>query len=136
MCDRKLRGVEPQRALDLRLGFVAGEIDAAELDVEISLRATQILGNEDDVGLPTAKSPLDIDAHLPRYEADLAFVDEHALRAGLASSKKHHPKRGNERAKPHYLCPLLKETPRASEVPGSRHHPVQHVVAIDKMVIN
>src|SRR5205807_10066816 len=102
MRDWKLRGVKPQWALDLGLRFVAGEVDAAELDVEIRFGSAEILGHKHDVGFPSAKSPLDVAAHLPRYEPDLAFVDEHALRAGLTSGKEHHPERGNERAKPHY----------------------------------
>src|ERR1700676_186940 len=105
MRDRKLRGVEPQRALDLGFRFVAGEVDAAELDVEISFRSAEILGHEHDVGFPSAKSPLDVGAQLPRYEPDLALVDEHPLRAGLTSGKEHHPERGNEGAKPHHLSP-------------------------------
>src|SRR5438105_3571195 len=120
MRDWKLRGVEPQRALDLGLRFVAGEVDAAELDVEIRFRSAEILGHEHDVGFPSAKSPLDVGTHLPGYEPDLAFVDEYALRAGLARSKEHHPERRNERAKLHYLSPSLRNPRKAPEVPGSR----------------
>ena len=43
----------------------------------------KLLGKEHDVGLPAAKAALDIDAHLPGHEADLAFLDEHALGGGL-----------------------------------------------------
>src|ERR1700682_498049 len=135
MRDRKFRGVEPRRALDLGLQFVTGEVDAAELDVEISFGSAEILGHEHDVGFPSAKSPIDVGAHLPRYEPDLALVDEHALRAGLTSGKEHHPERGNERAKPHHLSPSLRKPQRASELPGSRQHSVQHCIAIDKMVL-
>ena len=97
--NRKFRGIEPARAPDFRFRFLAGQIDAGKVDLELGLGFREVLGPEVDIGLPLAEAALDIDAHLPGNEADLALVDEHGLRAGGGGGHQQHGQRRDEGTK-------------------------------------
>ena len=72
------------------------------------------------------KRPSTSDAHLLRHEADLALVDQHALRAGAGRREKQHRERGDEGSQhSHGVRRGLSGAPR-------REHPGKHAVAIDQ----
>src|SRR5207247_4636085 len=77
--------------------LVAGEIDAAQIDVELRLRLRQIFRQKHDVGSPLAEASFDVDAQLLGHETDLALVDQQALRVGMAGGEQERPERRDKR---------------------------------------
>ena len=77
---RITRRIEPHRPLDLALEFVVGEVQAADLDLEFSLRLGKLLGTQVDIRLPSAETAVDAHRFL-RQQAAAGFSPERA--AGL-----------------------------------------------------
>ncbi len=125
--DRELRGVEPERTLDLVLRIVAGEIDAAQVHLDVRFGARQRIGPEHHVRLEAAEAAVDIDAQLLRGETDLAAVEQHALPEGGGCRSPAERRRALQCGEQHASS---SGSPRLQ----SRQHPREHLVAIDQVM--